>query len=179
MSLFGAAKKTSTFQRAKERMDKAMAKPSRAVHTQATSSSGEGAQLEQMGRGAHDLDGTATTSEIAREGADDMMGGLVVLPREIYNEAVRMHNQEAREVGHDSQAVSTVHGGSSVDEKGNLVYEQPRIYMIPSSRSGRQRSSSLDSQESSRLLSPPPTTDYGGDDISFPGNSQSTKYWGV
>jgi hypothetical protein len=77
--------------------------------------------------------------------------------------------------------VSTVHGGSSVDEEGNQVYKQPRVYTIPSTRSGRQRSRSLDSQESSRLSSPPPTTtttDYGGSEISFPKQTQSTKYEG-
>jgi hypothetical protein len=55
-----------------------------------------------------------------------------------------------------------------VDEEGNQVYKQPRVYTIPSTRSGRQRSRSLDSQGSSRLSSPPPTTDYGGSGISFP-----------
>jgi len=159
MSLFGAPKKPTTFQKAKERLDKMMSEKAGQKDESDASSSHIGAQLEKMGRGNLDLDGTATTSEIAQEGMEDALGGPVVLPRDVFNEAARMHNKEA--VGHPSQIVSTVHGGSSVDEEGNQVYKQPRVYTIPSTRSGRQRSRSLDSQGSTELSSPPPTTDYG------------------
>jgi len=182
MSLFGA-KKTSTFQAAKERMDK-YEKAAQAIADSLGSSnesvsSGIGAQMRIARNLQRDPDGTATTSEIAQEGMEDALGGPIVLPRDVFNEAARMHNKEA--VGHSSQMVSTVHRGSSVDEEGNQVYKQPRVYTIPSTqRSGRQRSRSLDSQGSSRLSSPPPTTDYGGSEISFPQQTQqqSTKYEG-
>jgi hypothetical protein len=134
MSLFGA-RKTSTFQRAKERLDKKMADESGSPGPTEASSSHIGRQLEILGRAQPlDPEGTATTSEIAREGVEDALGGPVVLPREVFNEAARLHNQQA--VGHPSQMVSTVHGGSSVDEGGNMVYKQPRVYTIPSTRSG-------------------------------------------
>jgi len=132
-------------------------------------SSGIGAQMI-IARDLQDPD-EVTTSEPAGEDVNDCLGGPEILPRGVYNETARMHNQEAREIGHPSQIVSTVHGRSSVDEEGNLVYKQPKIYTIPdSTRSTRMRvrSKSVDSQESSRLSSPPPITSYGGSEISFP-----------
>jgi len=112
-------------------------------------------------------------TESESEFESEALGGPMVLPRDVYNETARMHNEEARETGHLSQIVSTVHGGSSVDEEGNLVYKQLRVYTIPSTprMSARGRSRSVGSQESSRLASPPPTTsttNYGGSEISFP-----------
>ena len=41
-----------------------------------------------------------------------------------------------------------------MDEEGNLVYKEPRVYTIPS--------------DDGSSLSPPPTTSYGGSEISFP-----------
>ena len=82
--------------------------------------------------GWNDPDGTATTSEIAREEFRENIGEALVLPREIYNEVARVHNQEAREIGHLSQQVSTVHGESSVDEERKLVFKQRKVYTIPS-----------------------------------------------
>jgi len=126
---------------------------------------------DQKGPLPTDPDETATTSKITREELGDYLGGPVVLPRDVFNETARMHNEEAREKGHPSQIVSTIHGGSSVDEEGNLVYKQPRVYPIPSDTqrsTRRQRSRSVDSQDSSRLSSPPPTMKYGGSEIFFP-----------
>jgi len=120
----------------------------------AVSSSHIGDLIERAGPLPTDPDGTATTSEIAREELGEYLGGPVVLAREVYNETARMHNEEARETGHQSQIVSTVHGGSSMDKKGELVYKQPRVYTIPS--------------DDGSSLSPPPTTNYGGSEISFP-----------
>jgi len=159
MSLFGA---NTTFKKAVARMRAEEGKKSSVASEE---SSHIGQQLE-IQRALQDSEGTATTSEIAQEGMEDALGGPVVLPREVFNDAVRMHNKEA--VGHPRQMVSTVHGGSSVDEEGNQVYKQPRVYTIPSMRSGRQRSRSLDRQGSSELSSPPPTTNYGGSEIQFP-----------
>jgi len=94
-----------------------------------------------------------------------------------------VHNQDAREQGHPSEEVSTVHGERCVDEECNLVHKQPRVYTIldstVSSRS-RQRSRSADSQESTRLSSPLPTKSYGGSAINFSSETprQSTVYEG-
>jgi len=176
MSLFGAK---TTFKKAVARMREEERKSAEGSIA-STESSHIGGLLDKTTGPLTDPDGTATTSEIAQEGRN-AMGEPMELPREIYNEAARMHNQEAREIGHPSQIVSTVHGGSSVDEEGNLVYKQPRVYTIPdSTRSARTRvrSRSVDSQESSRLSSPPPTTNYGGSDISFSDRTQSTQYEG-
>jgi len=57
----------STFQKAKERLNKKLDEES--VTGSEASSSHIGAQLEKMGRGGHVPDGTGTTSEIAREGS--------------------------------------------------------------------------------------------------------------
>jgi len=95
-----------------------------------TSSSHIGQQLEMMGRNQLDPDETATTSEIDREEPGDCLGGPVVHPREVYNEMARMHNEEARDTEHSSELMSTVHGRSIVDEDGNSVYKQPRVYKI-------------------------------------------------
>jgi len=157
MSLFGA-RKTSTFQRAKER----------AKNYEKTSKAGT-EESSHIG----DLLERPTESESGSEFESNALGGPMVLPRNVYNETVRMHNEKARETGHHSPILSTVHGGSSVDEDGNLVYKQPRVYTIPSTprMSARGRSRSVDSQKSSRLSSPPPTTsttNYGGSEVSFP-----------
>jgi len=166
MSPFGAAKKTTTFQKAKERLDKMMADTG---SQETVSSSGMGKFIEKASP-----DGTATTSEIANELTDlqkhdeeeEGQGPAMVLDRELYNQAARIHNREAREQRHPSQEVTTVHGGSSVDKGENLVYKQWRVYTIPS--------------DTSSSLSPPPTTDYGGSEVSFPQQTQrqSTKYEG-
>jgi hypothetical protein len=105
MSLFGAAKKTSTFQRAKERLEKMEKEEERKTResTPAESFSTEesshiGAQLDFLGRGQLDPDGTATTSEIAREGLDEdlreVQQAAVVLTREQYNQGTGTHNDE-------------------------------------------------------------------------------------
>jgi len=181
MSLFGA-KKTSTFQKAAERARKMTQDPFGSPSINESASSGIESQ-RTIARDLQDLDGTATTSEIAREGENDFLGRPVVLPREVYNEAARAHNQELRDMGRQSQEIPTEHGGSSIDDEGNLVYKPPRVYTIPNSADStrtRYRSRSVDSQESSRLSSPPPTTSYGGSQISFPEVTprQSTRYEG-
>jgi hypothetical protein len=111
-----------------------------------------------------DPDGTATTSEIAEEGKEGR--GALVLPRDVFNDLARHHNQEAKNTDHESQLVSTVHGGSSVDEEGRLVYKQPRVHTIPS--------------DTSSSLSPPPTMEHGGSQVSFPSKTQrqTTEYGG-
>jgi hypothetical protein len=168
MSLFGARKTVTSLReslaKAKENMQQREASPSPSAVT--SESSHIGRQLD-IQRALQDSEGTATTSEINMEGREEegeQQGQALVLPREIFNEAARIHNQEAREEGHPSQIVSTVHGGSSVDDEGHLVYKQPRVYTIPS--------------DTGSPLSSPPTTSYGGSDISFPQRTQSTQYEG-
>jgi len=113
MSLFGAKKQTPPLKellgRAKEYYEKRMAEES-VSGASVTSSSHIGDLIERKGPLPTDPDVTATTSEIAREELGDYLGEPLVLPREVYNEAARVHNDEAREEGHPSQVVSTVHG---------------------------------------------------------------------
>jgi len=154
----------STFQKAAERARK-MGDTDGSPSNESVSS-GIGAQMTIARDLQKDSDGTAITSEIAQEDLKDYLGGLMVLPREAYNEVARMHNQEAVEIGHLSQIVFMVHGGSSMDEGGNLIHKQEWVYTIRSDRQSlrageRGRSRSVDSVESSRLSSLPPTMSYG------------------
>jgi len=76
MSLFGAARKTSTFQKAKKRMEKAEAEFGTVPDVSANDSvsSGIGAQMIIARNLQRDSDGTATTSEIAREELGEYLG---------------------------------------------------------------------------------------------------------
>jgi len=75
-----------------------------------------------------------------------------------------MRNSKAREQGHLSQVVSTVYGGISVDNDRNFVYKQLQVYTILS--------------DNGFSLLPPPTTDHGGSELSFPCQTpkESTQY---
>jgi len=151
MSLFGA-KKTSTFQKAKERMEKFMEEASSA----GDESSGIGQLLkDRKGPLPTDPDGTATTSEIAREELGDYLGvqqAAVTLTREQFNQGVRIQSAEVRAEGHPSQVIEPIWGTAEViDEYGNR-----RSHAVQT----------ISSDDSS--LSPPPTTSYGGSEISFP-----------
>jgi len=169
MSLFGAAKKTTTFQKAKERLDKMMADTSDSSQAQ-TVSSGIGKIIElQRREGSPDPDGTATTSEIAaavEEQNEEEGGGqppAITLPRDVFNQAVRIHNQQAREQGHPSQMVSPAYSVNR-DYDGNKL-EKATVFTI---------------SDGSDLTSPPPTTNYGGSGISFPAETprETTAYEG-
>jgi len=119
MSLFGAKK--STFQKAKERLDKKMAEESRSGSEAPTSGIGEVLDRHNAITGSFvDPDGTATTSEIAREGEGQLVEQpeAVTLPREVFNQAVRIHNKEARESGHLSQVIEPVWGPAKCDTYG-------------------------------------------------------------
>jgi len=165
MSLFGA---TTTFKkavaRARAEEEKMAEKMSSAQSTTtATTSSGIGAILEKQndkitGPLPTDPDGTATTSEIAREELGDYLGEVqpeaVTLTREQFNHGVRVHNAEVAAAGHLSQIMEPVLGTPPCDEYGNRRSQQHSVHTI----------SSDDSSE----LSPPPTTNYGGSEISFP-----------
>jgi len=163
MSLFGAKK--STFQKAKERLDKKMAKESLSGSEAPTS--GIGAVLDRHNAitGSFvDPDGTATTSEIAREECEKdqqlvEQPEAVTLPREVFNQAVRIHNKEARESGHPSQVIEPVWGPSKRDKYGRPL--EGKVHTI--------------SSDDDSSLSPPPTTSYRGSEIQFPERTQSTQ----
>jgi len=107
MSLFGAKKQLPNLKdqlkNAKENYEKRMATPSEAS---AVSSSHIGEALARHNDITRPLptdpDGTATTSEIAREELGDYLGerqpavqpGAVILTREQFNAGVRIHNAE-------------------------------------------------------------------------------------
>jgi len=154
MSLFGA---NTTFKKAVARM---RAEESRSGSEAPTSGIGEvlDRHNEITGLLPTDPDGTATTSEIAREELGDYLGedqpAAVTLTREQYNQGVRIHNAEVRAAGHPSQIMEPVLGTPPCDEYGNRRSQQHSVHTI----------SSDDSSE----LSPPPTTSYGGSEISFP-----------
>jgi len=165
MSLFGAKKQLNlkeSLKKAKENLEEKM---SSAQSTVTTSSSGIGAILEQQeekitGALPTDPDGTATTSEVAREELGDYLGegqqvaaAAVTLTREQYNYGVRIHNAEVRADGYPSQVIEPIWGTAEViDEHGNR--RPPAVCTI--------------SSDSTSLSSPPPTTNYGGSEISFP-----------
>jgi len=154
MSLFGAKKTVSTFQKAKERMDKYMESSSAGDE-----SSGIGELLkDRKGPLPTDPDGTATTSEIAREELGDYLGeeqpAAVTLTREQFNQGVRIHNTEAMAAGNLSQIMEPVLGTPPCDEYRNRRSQQHSVHTITS--------------DDGSSLSPPPTTSYGGSEISFP-----------
>jgi len=162
MSLLGA---TTTFKKAVARMRAEESRsgseaPKKAQSTTTTTSSGIGEVLDRhneiTGPLPTDPDGTATTSEIAREELGDYLGvqqAAVTLTREQFNQGVRIHNAEVRAEGHPSQVIEPIWRENSViDEYGNR--RKHEVHTI----------SSDDSSE----LSPPPTTSYGGSEISFP-----------
>jgi len=156
MSLFRAKKTVSTFQKAKERMDKYV----KASESGTDESSHIGELLkDRTGPLPTDPDGTATTSEIAREELGDYLGvqpqaEAVTLTREQFNQGVRIHNAEVRAAGHLSQAIEPIWGTPQViDEHGNR--HSHAVHTISS-------------DEGSDLSSPPPTTSYRGSEISFP-----------
>jgi len=156
MSLFGAKKQEplkDILKRAKENFEEKMSTISAAS---ATSSSHIGDLIkDREGPLPTDPDGTATTSEIAREELGDYLGESqlepVTVSRELFNQGVQVHNAEMRARGHPSQMLKPVLPVNA-DEDGNRLGEVD-IHTISSDDSS---------------LSPPPTTVYGGSSIQFP-----------
>jgi len=161
MSLFGAKKQQlnlkESLKKAKENLEEKMSSRESTVTT--TTSSGIGEVLDKhneiTGSLPTDPDGTATTSEIAREELGDYLGvqqAAVTLTREQFNQGVRIHNAEVRAEGHPSQVIEPIWSENSViDEYGNR--RKHEVHTISSDDSS---------------LSPPPTTSYGGSEISLP-----------
>jgi len=165
MSLFGAK---STFQKAKDRLDKKMKEDAdlatifsistkRSERVSDSASSRIGAQMIIV-RDLQDPDGTATTSEIAREELDESLGEVqqaaVTLTRQQFNQGVRIHNAEMRAAGKPSQQMEPVFGTAPCDKYGNRKSQQHDVHTIASD----------DSSE----LSSPPVMNYWGSEISFP-----------
>jgi len=159
MSLFGAKKQPSlkeTLKKAKENLEEKMSSAQSTV----TTSSGIGEVLDKhneiTGSLPTDPDGTAKTSEIAREELGDYLGvqqAAVTLTREQFNQGVRIHNAEAVAEGHLSQIIELIWNENSViDEYGNRR-DHP-VHTI--------------SSDDDSSLSPPPTMNYGGSEVSFP-----------
>jgi len=160
MSLFGAKKQLNlkeSLKTAKENLEEKMS----SAQSTTTTSSGIGAILEQQvekiaGSLPTDPDGTATTSEIAREELGDYLGvqqAAVTLTREQFNQGVRIHNAEVMREGHLSQIIEPIWMENSVIDK----YGNRRGHAVHTI-----------SSDDSSSLSPPPTTNYGGSEISFP-----------
>jgi hypothetical protein len=171
ISLFGARKST-TFQRPKERAEKFEINGRVGSSDIDSVSSGIGAQMI-IARGLQrDPDGRATTSEIAREDIEEegeVQQVAVTLTRQDFNRGVKIHNAEVRAEGHPSQQMEPVLGPAPCNEYGNRFRREAEVHTI--------------SHDSS--LSPPPTTSYGGSKIYFPDvtpqdkdNEKSTEYWG-
>jgi len=123
-----------------------------------TVSDEDGATVSEVAREEKEFFGTAEYERLkAEEKNDEFEYGL---------HKARIEDDLRR--GEQSQATSTVESGqlpSNLDEM--------RAYSDLTGKTGvtgitRQRSRSVGSQESSRLSSPPPTTNYGGSEISFP-----------
>jgi len=125
MSLFGAARKTSTFQRAKERAKELEKKEVAGMTVSESAATDESSHIGEVlerhneitGLLPTDPDGTATTSEIAREELGDYLGvqpAAVTLTREQYNQGVRIHNAEVRAEGHPSQVIEPIWRENSV-----------------------------------------------------------------
>ena len=165
MSLFGANttfKKAVARMKAEEQNKAASSKESshatvKSVATDESSHIGEvlDRHNEITGPLPTDPDGTATTSEIAREELGDYLGvqqAAVTLTREQFNQGVRIHNAEVMAEGRLSQIIEPIWRENSViDEYGNR--RDHAVHTISSDDSS---------------LSPPPTTNYGGSEISFP-----------
>jgi len=160
MSLFGAKKPITSLKdslrKAKENLDSRMAEES--TSGVSSESSGIGEQMT-IARNLQDPDGTVTTSEIARgelevgEYLGEEQLAAVTLTRQDFNRGVRIHNAEARAAGDLSQIMEPVLGPVPCDEYGNRFSQQHDVQTILSDDSS---------------LSPPPTTSYGGSEISFP-----------
>jgi len=159
MSLFGAKRQLNLKESLKKAKENLEEKESGAQSTM-TTSSGIGEVLDRhneiTGSLPTDPDGTATTSEIAREELGDYLGvqqAAVTLTREQFNQGVRIHNAEVRAEGHPSQVIEPIwRENSVVDEYGNR--RKHEVHTI--------------SSDDDSSLSPPPTTSYGGSEISFP-----------
>jgi len=159
MSLFGVKKQLNLKESLKKAKENLEGKMSRAGST-VTTSSGIGEVLDKhneiTGSPLTDPDGMATSSEIAREELGDYLGvqqAAVTLTKEQFNQGVRIHNAEVMAEGHLSQIIEPIWRENSViDEYGNR--RDHAVHTI--------------SSDDSSSLSPPPTTNYGGSEISFP-----------
>jgi len=186
MSLFGAARKTSTFQKAKERMAAQMAESSGTE--QSVTSSVFGEQLDKITGRVYTPEEMATNSEIAHDlselAREDQQRQFFGTPeyerlkageeKDDYKYALhkpRMEDEQRRR--ENSQATSRVETGqlpSNLDDMRAYSDLTGKTEVTGIMRYGSDHSSEL---------SPPPTTEYGGT-VSFPPQTprESTKYEG-
>jgi len=166
MSLFGAARKTSTFQKAKERMDKMMSETSE----RGTESSHIGGLLDKITGPVtvSDEDG-ATDSEVARE-EKEFFGTAEYerLRAEEKNDEFEYGLHKARiedelRRAEDSQATSRADTGQLPSNINDM-----RAYSDLTGKTGVTGITRYGSDDSSELSTPPATTNYGGSEISFP-----------
>jgi len=169
MSLFGA-RKTSTFQRAKERAEKMEREKQASSEATVTSSSHIGGLLDKITRPVSD-DGKATVSERT---------DLEQMERDLHgdSEYERLRDKEKKEefdMGlryaraeddlrrrENSQATSRVESGQLPSNLDDM-----RAYSDLTGKTGVTGITRYKGDDSSEL-SPPPTTSYGGSEISFP-----------
>jgi len=164
MSLFGAKKTPTTL---KEQLKIAKKNYEKRMSTESEASAASGSHIGDLIKdceGLHptDPDGTATTSEIAQGELGDYLGvqqAAVTLTREQFNQGIMIHNAEVSAEGHPSQVIEPIWGTAEVIDE----YENRRSHAVHT----------ISSDDSS--LSPPPTTDYGGSEISFPSQTPKEK----
>jgi len=128
-------------------MDKLVSDQSSSAGTEESSHIGK--LLEKTGPHSTDSEDTAIL-----EVGDRLGGEAVTLPREVFNRGVRIHNAEAVAAGRFDQIMLPVLGPDPCDEYGNRFSRQGTVHTI--------------SSDDGSSLSPPPTTSYGGSEISFP-----------
>jgi len=161
----------STFQRAKERMDKLLSDQSSSAGMEESCHIGE--LLEKTGPLSMDSEDTPIWVVGNRLG-----GEAVTLPREVFNRGVRIHNAEAIVAGNSDQIMSPVLGPAPCDEYGHRFSPQGTVHTIlsddgsslsppPTTSSGGSEVSFPSQTRGERVLSPLPTTNYGGTEISF------------
>jgi len=171
MSLFGAKRQLNlkeSLKKAKENLEEKLSSAQSTV----TTSSGIGAILEQQLdkiTGPLDEDGTVTNSEVARE-EREFFGTAEYerLRAEEKNDEfeygvhkARIEDELRRAEG--SQATSRVDTGQLPSDLNDM-----RAYSDLTGKTGVTGITRDGSDDSSELSSPPPTTNYGGSEISFP-----------
>jgi len=171
MSLFGARKSLNLKESLKKAKENLEEKISSAQSTD-TTSSGIGAILEQqLDKITEPLseDGTVTNSEVAREEREFF--GTAEYERlraeekndEFENGVHKARIEDELRRAEDSQATSRVDTGQLPSDLDDM-----RAYSDLTGKTGVTGITRYGSDDSSELSSPPPTTNYGGSEISFP-----------
>jgi len=191
MSLFGAKKQTpplrdSLLKKAKENFEKRMEEQSPS-EASAVSSSHIDTQLDKITGPLSDLDGTAMTLEISHElselACEDQQRQFFGTPE--YEQLRAGEKQDEHEYGlyqariEDDLKRCKNSNATSRAETVQLPSDlnDMRAYFDLTGKTGVTGITRYGSDDSAEL-SPPPTTDYGEDEVSFPSRMQSMKYEG-